>query len=59
MIGVNFFNLVLVQALMKWFVDEPWVIGASFHSGAVMVIISNILPNAIAIAMSGEYFYLR
>jgi len=25
------------RALMKWFVDEPWVIGASLHGGAVMV----------------------
>jgi hypothetical protein len=22
---------------MKWFVDEPWVLGASLHDGAVMV----------------------
>ena len=39
LIEVNFLNQVLVQALMKWFVDEPWVLGASLHGGAVMVTI--------------------
>jgi len=29
------------RALMKWFVDEPWVLGASLHGGAVMVTLTS------------------
>ena len=49
-------NLTLVQALMKWFVDEPWVIGASLHGGAVMVISSQICPQFLNLSLfnSGE-----